>query len=124
MSSCAARIAGYSCRARKRASPRTPSTAVRSTRGLDPRAGPAPDDPGAAALSGALPRAAGAHAGVVLDLAFVLQPLSRGAGDALPYAVGRLWRRARPRFALARALSLYLRGVPRSGGGLSPRGGG
>ena len=69
-------------------------------------------DAGAASLPGTFPRAARAHARVVLDLARLLQPLPGGARDALSHAVVRLWRCARAWLACADAFPLYLRRLP------------
>src|SRR4051812_2011218 len=93
----AARTAASSFRAAKRARRAAPSTAAKSTPGSGTSRGRDADAVGA--LSGAVPRPAGAHPRLVLDLARLLQPVSHRRGDAVPRPLGGLQGRAQPRLA-------------------------
>src|SRR5882672_12870447 len=104
MSSCAAPSAACCCRAPKRACRLVRSTAPKNM----PGSGRGRADAGAAALPGAVPRAARAHARLVLDLARLLQPLPHHGSDAVPVAVVGLRGRAQPGLALAPAVPRHL----------------
>src|SRR5437016_11789435 len=101
---CAACDAACCCRAPKRACPPARSIAPMSTSSW------ARADAGAAALSRALPRAR-AHAGLVLDLAQLLQPLPHHGGGAFPHPFVHLPGCADPQSALSAACPHHLHGL-------------